>query len=257
MTQLADVALALDALLRTRDVPDYPNALNGIQVAHRGPVRRIAAAVDLSIHTIEATVEADANLLMVHHGLFWGGLQPLVGAFRERIRLLVENDVAVYASHLPLDAHPEHGNNILLARALGLTPTGGFAQNRGEPIGVSGSDDVDTAELVKRATSFAQQHDTVVRTSHVPPNHRTKRWGLCTGAGASADTLHEAVAAGLDTMIVGEGPHWTAVDAPDHGLVIIYAGHYATETLGIKSIAAWTAERFQLPWVFVDASTGF
>lgn len=257
MTELADIALALDALLRTSEVPDYPNALNGIQVAHRGPVRRIAAAVDLSVQTVEATVEGDANLLMVHHGLFWGGLQPLVGAFRERVRLLVEHDIAVYASHLPLDAHSEHGNNILLARALGLTPTGSFARHRGEPIGVSGSDDIGTAELIERAQTFAGQHETSLRTSRVPANHRTRRWGLCTGAGASADTLHEAVAAGLDTMIVGEGPHWTAVDAPDNGIVIVYAGHYATETLGIKSVAAWAAERFQLPWFFIDASTGF
>lgn len=257
MTALADIGQALDDLLRVRDVPDYPNALNGIQVSHRGDVRRIAAAVDLSKRTIEGTIASGANLLVVHHGLFWGGLQPLVGSFHERVRLLIENDVAVYASHLPLDVHPTYGNNVLLARALGLEPVTGFGVYHGIPVGVRGEVDIDTGALVERTRAFSRGHATELRTTPVSPGHRTRRWGLCTGAGASADTLREAVELRLDTLIVGEGPHWTAVDAADLGLVVLYAGHYATETLGVRSIAEWASALFTIPWTFIDAPTGF
>jgi len=257
MTALADIAQALDDFLRVRDVPDYPNALNGIQVTHRGNVHRIAAAVDLSRRTIEGTVASGANLLLVHHGLFWGGLQPLVGSFHERVRLLIENDVAVYASHLPLDVHPTHGNNVLLARALGLEPVTGFGVYRGISVGVRGEVDIDTGVLVERTRAFSRDHATELRTTLIPPGHRTRRWGLCTGAGADADTLREAVELGLDTLIVGEGPHWTAVEAADQDLVVLYAGHYATETLGVRSIAKWASALFTIPWTFIDAPTGF
>lgn len=257
MTSLRDIAQALDDVLRVRDVPDYPNALNGIQVTNRVDVRKIAAAVDLSTRTIEGTIASGANLLVVHHGLFWGGLQPLIGSFHERVRLLIENDIAVYAAHLPLDVHPTHGNNVLLARALGLEPVTGFGSYRGIPVGVQGEGDIDTVTLIERTRAFSRAHATELRTTPVPPARRTRRWGLCTGAGASADTLREATESGLDTLIVGEGPHWTAVDAADQGLVVLYAGHYATETLGVRSIAEWASGLFSIPWTFIDAPTGF
>jgi len=255
--RLPDVARALDELLQTRGVPDYANALNGVQVAHRGPVRGIAASVDLSLRTIDGAIATGANLLLVHHGLFWGGLQPIVGAFHDRVRALIENDIALYASHLPLDVHPVHGNNALLARELGLTPSGTFGRFRDLPIAVMGECDIGTLELAQRTGAFANRHATQLRTTPILEGRRTRRWGLCTGAGISAELFREALELGLDTIIGGEGPHWSAVDAPDHHLVIMYAGHYATETVGIQSIATWTSERFQLPWTFIDAPTGF
>ena len=257
MIPLADIARAFDDLLRVRDVPDYPNALNGIQVSSHADIRGIAAAVDLSVRTIRGAIDADANLLVVHHGLFWGGLQPLIGSFHERVRLLIENDVAVYASHLPLDLHPTHGNNVLLARTLGLEPTGGFASYRGTFVGVRGESDLETATLAERARAFSQAYNTELRTTPVPPGHRTRRWAMCTGSGASPETLHEAVETGVDTLIVGEGAHWTAVDAADHGLVVLYAGHYATETPGVRSLADWASNLFGIPWKFIDVPTGF
>jgi dinuclear metal center YbgI/SA1388 family protein len=257
VTQLREISAALDDLLSTHQVPDYPNALNGIQVAHRGPVKGIAAAVDLSMRTITGTIESGANLLIVHHGLFWAGLQPIVGAFENRIRALIENDVAVYSSHLPLDVHAEHGNSVLLASALRLAPSASFARFRNIAVGVMGECDMATTELVERARTVSARYATELRVSRLPAGHRTRRWGICTGAGASAETLREAMESGVDTLIVGEGPHWTAVDAVDHNLAIIYAGHYATETFGVQSIARWAADRFQLPWTFVDAPTGF
>ena len=250
------VAAHLDALLATATVPDYPPALNGLQLDARGPVRRVAAAVDLSRRTIEGTIAAGANLLVVHHGMFWGGAQRLVGAAYERLRLLVEHDVAVYASHLPLDLHPELGNNVLLARELGLAPDGGFGAFKGVQVGVQGASDVPTAELVRRADAFARTHGgLVVATAH-DPARRTRRWAIATGGSASSDSLREARDAGVDTFVVGEGPHHTAVEAPEHGLVVVYAGHYATETLGVQALAREIERAFGLPWSFVSAPTG-
>ncbi|MHB1073622.1 MAG: Nif3-like dinuclear metal center hexameric protein [Gemmatimonadaceae bacterium] len=253
---LPELAAWLDALLRTREVPDYPPAQNGIQLAHQGPVTRVAAAVDFSLRTAQEAASRGANLLLVHHGMFWGGARPIVGPAYERLRVLFEHDVAVYASHLPLDAHPELGNNVLLAEALGLRATGSFARFQTVDVGVRGPCDVPTAELVARARSFAQaQQGDVVATPHAP-ERRTHAWGICTGAGASTDSIREALALGIDTLIVGEGPHHTAVDAADNGLVVIYAGHYATETLGVRALAQRIEREFGIPWFFIEAPTG-
>jgi dinuclear metal center YbgI/SA1388 family protein len=256
MPSLDSIAAHLDALLRVREIPDYPPALNGVQLANTSDVVRVAAAVDLSRRTIEGAIAEGANLLLVHHGMFWGGLQPIRGPFYERVALLLRHDIAVYAAHLPLDAHQTLGNNVLLARELGLEPSAGFARYQTVDVGVQGSADVTTAELVERTRRFARTHGGEVRTSDVPPGRRTRRWAICTGAGASADTLRECVRDGIDTLVVGEGPHWTAVDAAELGLAIIYAGHYATETLGVRALAAHVAETFGVPWTFIDAPTG-
>ena len=252
----ATIAAHLDALLATATVPDYPPALNGLQLDSRAPVTRVAAAVDLSRRTIEGAIAAGADLLVVHHGMFWGGAQRLVGAAYERLRLLVEHDVAVYASHIPLDCHPELGNNVLLARELHLAPERGFGAFKGIDVGVQGSSDVATAALVRRVDAFARTHGgTAIATPH-DAERRTRRWAIATGGSASSDTLREARDAGIDTFIVGEGPHHTAVEAPEHGLVVVYAGHYATETLGVQAVARHLEREFGLPWSFVSAPTG-
>ena len=256
MATLQTIAARLDDLLKTRETPDYPPAVNGIQLENRGEIRGVAVAVDCSQRTIEGAVAADANLLVVHHGLLWGGVQPIRGAFYERLFRLLTHGVAVYSSHLPLDAHPEVGNNVLLARELGLAPSAGFARFQSLEIGVRGESDVPTRVLVERADAFAQRHGgRAIATPH-DRDRVTRRWGICTGAGASAETLREAIALQLDTLIVGEGPHWTAVDAPELGMVVIYAGHYATETLGVQALGRWIEGEFGIPWRFVEAPTG-
>ena len=255
-TSLAAIAEYLDALLRTAEIPDYPNALNGIQLSNRGEVTRVAASVDVSQRVISQAAERGANLLIVHHGMFWGGLRPWRGTQYQRLRILLDHDIAVYSSHLPLDAHPEVGNNVLLARELGLSPTAGFGEFRGLMIGVSGETSIPTARLVERAQEFAVAHGGSARATSIDDGRVTRRWAICTGAGASAETMSEASAAGVDTLIVGEGPHWTAVDAPEAGLVIIYAGHYATETLGVRALADRVTSRFGIPSSFVEAPTG-
>lgn len=253
---LSDVARHLDDLLRTSEIPDYPGALNGIQVEHRGPVTRCAVAVDASLRTIDAAVASGANLLIVHHGLFWSGAQPLRGRIYERLHRLITHDVAVYASHLPLDLHATHGNNVLLARALGLTPSAGFARFQTVHVGVMGESDLETATLIERVSAFTAREGGALVSVGAHAARRTRRWAICTGAGASSDTLREAVAAGVDTLIVGEGPHHTGVEAQELGLAVLYAGHYATETLGVRALGEELERSFGLPWSFCAAPTG-
>jgi dinuclear metal center YbgI/SA1388 family protein len=253
---LATIASHIDALLRVHETPDYPPALNGVQVEHRGPVTKIAAAVDTSARTIRAAIDAHANMLLVHHGLFWGGLQPLTGPHYARVRLLLDHDVALYSAHLPLDAHPTLGNSVLLAREIGLEPNAGFARHETIDCGVRGKSDVATADLISQLNRFAKSRGGSAIASTSAPDRRTKHWAICSGAGVNADTLREAVELGVDTLISGEGPHWSAVDAEEKGLVIVYTGHYATETLGVRALAEELSATFSVPWTFIDAPTG-
>ena len=253
---LLRIAEHLDTLLCTAEVPDYPGAFNGIQVEHRGPVTGCAVAVDASLRTIEGAAAAGANLLIVHHGLYWSGTQPLRGRFYERVRLLLEHDLAVYSSHLPLDLHPTLGNNPLFARALGLEPNAGFARYGTVAVGVMGETDLETTELVARAHALAEREGGGIVAIGAEPGRRTRRWALCTGAGASSEALRDAAAARVDTLIVGEGPHHTGIEAQELGIAVLYAGHYATETLGVRALGAEMERTFGLPWTFVAAPTG-
>jgi dinuclear metal center YbgI/SA1388 family protein len=253
---LGELARYADSLLEIGTTPDYPNAVNGVQIYNQSPIRKVAAAVDFSTRAIEGAIAGGANLLLVHHGMFWGGLEPITGSHYRRVRTLIEADIAVYSSHIPLDRHPTLGNNTLLAKQLGLQPSAPFAHFHDTFIGLCGESDIETAAIVTAAREFARAYGGDVRTSLVQAGRRTRKWAICTGAGASVDTLREAEAMGVDTLIVGEGPHWTAIHAEENDLAIIYAGHYATETLGVRALAEHLGEKYDVPWSFVSAPTG-
>ena len=256
MTRIWELTNYLDDLLRTHEIPDYPAALNGLQLENESHIAGIAAAVDLSTRAINGAVEAGANLLIVHHGMFWNGLEQLRGPSYRRLRLLLKHDIAVYSSHIPLDLHPTFGNNVLLAKELGLKPTGTFAKYDGISIGLSGESDVETAILGEQAEKFVSAHGGSIRVTPIQRDRRTKRWAICSGAGASTDTLREAVRMDIDTLIVGEGPHHTAVIAEEADIAIIYAGHYVTETLGVTALAQHLGEKYKIPARFIKAPTG-
>ncbi|MGK2961364.1 MAG: Nif3-like dinuclear metal center hexameric protein [Gemmatimonadaceae bacterium] len=256
MTTTAEVVRYLDEILETSVVPDYPNALNGLQLQNSGKITKVAACVDFSGRAVEAAIDTASDFLIVHHGMFWPGARPLTGPFYDNVRKLLENDVAVYSTHLPLDRHPEFGNNVLLSEELGIAPSGEFASYKGKSIGVRGESDVATEDLVARAHAFARVHGGNVVATPFDGERRTVRWAICTGGGASAETLQEAAATGIDTLIVGEGPHWTAVEALELGITIIYAGHYATETPGVSALAKHLAERYGIAWTIIHAPTG-
>jgi dinuclear metal center YbgI/SA1388 family protein len=256
MTTAHEVAAYLDALLGVPEFPDYPAAFNGLQLDHRGPVSRVATAVDFSQRTIDAAVESGANMLVLHHGMFWGGVERLTGSAYRRLACLLAHDIAVYSVHLPLDAHQEVGNCSLLARALGLDPTRRFTEYQGRSIGVAGETQLPTQEVFARAHTFARDLLGSARASAFPEERVTHRWAVVTGAGADSITLRRCVADGIDTLIVGEGPHHTTVDAPEAGCAVIYAGHYATETLGVRALAAEITSHFGLPSAFLFLPTG-
>lgn len=256
MTALKALVDYLDAELRTREVPDYDAALNGLQLENSGRVAGIAAAVDFSIETARRAVRERASALVVHHGMYWRGTEPLMGAALERLRVAIAGDLAVYASHIPLDLHPDLGNNALLAKELQLEVSGSFGRYRDVEIGVMGSADLPTATLFERVRAFSSRFATAAVCAGARAGQTTRRWAIVTGAGASTDSLAEARERGVDTLIVGEGPHHTAVEAMERGPTVIYGGHYATETLGVQAVAARAAEQFGVPWTFIDIPTG-
>ena len=239
-----------DKILRTAAIGDYDGAVNGLQVENSGSVMRIAATVDASLATVKLAIAAKADLLIVHHGLFWSKTHPWTGKRRELLRLLIENNLAVYSSHLPLDAHPKLGNNAQLAAALGLKNLKPFFSSHGQDIGLQTRQKISRAELAKKL-----EHATGVKPKTIPGGEEIcERIGIVTG-GAGGE-LKAAAAAGVDTFITGEGPHWTFALAEELGLNVFYGGHYATETFGVKALAAELSKKFKLPWEFLDHPTG-
>ena len=254
---LADVVAYADEFLRIREVADERNAVNGLQVENKGSVAGIVAAVDASQATIDGSAAgARARLLVVHHGLLWDGNVPVTGRRYRRIATLLENDVALYAAHIPLDLHPEVGNNVVLADRLGIEVEGWFGDYKGSPIGVWG---LAPARLTARETLLGEVNralGTFAPGARLIPGgpERVSRVGIITGGAGSM--IGEARTAGLDTYITGEGAHHTYFDAVEWGLNVIYAGHYATETLGVQALASHLGERFDLEWEFHDHPTG-
>jgi dinuclear metal center YbgI/SA1388 family protein len=249
-TSLAAVVKHCDALLRTGEIGDYDGAANGLQVENGGGVTRIAAAVDASLATVKPAIAAGADLLIVHHGLFWGPSHPWTGKKYELLRLLVENNLAVYSSHLPLDAHPRLGNNAQLCAALGLKNLRPFFVSHGQTIGFQTRAKISRAELAARLARATGAKPRIIPGG----GEICQRIGVVTG-GAGGD-LKLAVDEGVDTFITGEGPHWTYALAEELGLNVLYGGHYTTETFGVKALAAHLAGKFRVPWVFLDHPTG-
>jgi dinuclear metal center YbgI/SA1388 family protein len=254
---LADITAYLDGYLRTAEIPDDPNALNGLQVENTGQVARIVAAVDASQQTIDRAVEGlGPALVLVHHGLFWDGNRPMTGRRYRRVARLIRNDAALYASHLPLDLHPEVGNNAVLACQLGLTGVEPFGSYKGVTIGVTGDAPASLQSreaLTGTLTRLLGASSSAVQLIPGGPD-RIGRIGIITGAGGSM--IAQAVSAGCDTFITGEGAAHTYFDATEWGINLIYAGHYATETPGVRALAEHLAGRYGLPWEFHDHPTG-
>jgi dinuclear metal center YbgI/SA1388 family protein len=248
---LAELVAYLDEYLDIANIPDYPGAANGLQVENSGTVGKIVACADACQATIDAAAERGADLLLVHHGLFWGdGLRPLTDRNYRRVLQLVSHDIAVFSVHIPLDLHPEVGNNAELARGIGLRGLDRFGDYQGCAVGVWGELPVEREELAGRLEKLLGQKPFLI-----PAGPETvRRVGVVSGGGAAY--LPQARAAGLDTFITGEGPHHSYFDAQEWGLNVFYAGHYATETLGVKALARHLGERFGLDWEFVDHPTG-
>jgi dinuclear metal center YbgI/SA1388 family protein len=247
--KLTSLVEYLDGYLRITGHPDYPTALNGLQVEGRPEVARVCAAVDASEAAIDAALTARADLLIVHHGLFWDGLRPVTGRRRRKLGKLLQGELSVVSVHLPLDAHVEIGNCILLARALGIVPAGRFGAYQGTDIGWWGSLELARTELTRRTETVLGGP---VRVLEGGPA-RIQKVGVLTGSGAFVE---DAARLGVDTVVTGEGPHHVAIDAAELGVNVLYGGHYATETFGVRALAAHLGERFGLAHEFLDLPTG-
>jgi len=245
MSRLDPIVSTANRLLRVSEIKDYPNAVNGLQLQNSGTVTRLAAAVDACEPVVAEAVRAGGDLLVVHHGMFWDGLRPATGALYRKLKLAMDANLAIYSCHLPLDAHPVMGNNALLARAIGFSKLEPFLE-----IGFRCRTRIARKELLDRVTAAV---GSPVRLAPGGPGV-CRSVGIVTGG--SGGEIAAAAAAGVDTFIVGEGPHWSYTAAEELGVNLIYAGHYATETFGVKALAGYLAKKFRLPWQFIDHPTG-
>ena len=248
--RLDELTRYCDDYLHIREVGDAPEALNGLQVANSGEVTRLAAAVDVCEATVRMAAEQGADLLLVHHGLFWGGLRPLVGPHFDRIVGLIRQNIALYSAHLPLDCHPDVGNAAVLARQLGVVVRGEFGTWHDQTCGVWGELDLNRDQLTERLTRALGSTPKAMLFGPA----KIQRVGIATGAGGSI--IPQAAQAKLDTYVTGEGAHHTYFDAEELHLNVYYGGHYATETFGVKALAEHLGGKFGLPWVFLDHPTG-
>ena len=251
MTALNDITALLDTTLRIAEVKDASVAVNGLQVENNGCVTRVALAVDGSQKTIDDAIAAGADLLVLHHGIYWCGLRPMTGWFRKKIVSCLEHNLAIYSAHLPLDMHPELGNNAGIAKALGLKDCRPEVDYHGTLIGQSGEFCGTVGELRARYAEVCGSSVTgVVHDADAPAG----RVAVCSGG--AGDVIYQMKDKGYSTYLTGEENHWVVNAAADMGMNILFAGHYATETFGVKALGELLAERFGLPTVFIDNPTG-
>lgn len=250
MAELTEIVDFLERELKVSSIADYPGAMNGLQLTHDGPVVRIIAAVDASLPVIEAAAAGGSGLLIVHHGMFWQGVQPLTGPFYRKIRAAMDAGIAVYSSHLPLDVHPVWGNNIQLANAIGLTNPEPFFEQKGTCLGVRGSWSGTRDKLTEKL------RDVLGPSVHVCPAGPEKPVNIGIITGGAGSEVMKIAATGVDTFITGEGPHWSYPLAEELGINLFYGGHYATETFGVRALSEALSRQFGIPWSFIDHPTG-
>lgn len=239
-----ELAAWCDERTRRTTFVDAPGACNGLQMANSGQVTKIGAAVDAGVVPFQKAAAVGVDFLIVHHGMYWDMPRPLTGAAYERVATLLRADCALYSSHLPLDAHPEIGNNALLARQLGLKPVRGFCANPGGDIGLICANSLTCAQL---ETTLGQHYTRVTAINYGAK--QPAEIALCSGSGNSA--LRELIGTGVDTLITGELREEHFNLAQEEKLNLFLCGHYATEIHAVRALAAELAAKFNLPWEFI------
>ena len=247
---LTKITAFLDGLLAHKTIADYPGAHNGLQLENSGRVVRIVSAVDACEAVLAHAARVPGTLLLVHHGLLWSGAQPFTGTLRRKLKLALEADLAIYSSHLPLDLHARFGNNALLAKALGLRKCTPAFLAKGQPIGLMGQLSLTRSTLVQKLGKLLGS------PAHLAPGgpERVRCIGLCSGG--AGEQVVQAAALGCDTFITGEGAHHTYTLAEELGVNLFYAGHYATETFGVRALGEHLAGKYRIPFQFIDHPTG-
>ena len=250
MASLSDIVSYTDRFLRIRDVGDWDNALNGLQIENSGRVKRIGATVDVSTRVLTEAGRKNVDFLIVHHGLFWPGLQPVTRWLRRQLQLAFKTDMALYSAHLPLDIHPKVGNNAQLVAALGLKSAQPFLEEKGQLVGLKTRASMARNELARK---LRKALNGPVKFFDFGPK-QICTVGVVTGAAGSE--IYRVAEENIDTFITGEAPHWAAVAAEELGMNLLLGGHYATEVFGVKALAAYLSKRFRIPWEFIDCPTG-
>lgn len=238
----------LDTYLCINEIADYgPQGLQLEAVPH--DIRRVALAVDAAPPAISAAAAWNADMLLVHHGVLWRNVERIAGPLGARVRALLENNIHLYAAHLALDAHPEVGNNAVLGRLLDAEVTGQWCDVMGAKIGLLARTEQPLADLT--AQLAAALHTKPRLLAHGPEVVRN----LAILSGFGADRVAEAQAQGADTFLTGETSHANYYAAADYGLNVIFAGHYATETVGVQALGSHLHEKFGIEVRFFDFPT--
>ena len=249
--KLTTLVTTLDQLLNITEINDYPGAVNGLQIENRGKITRLVAAVDACEEVIREAARVKGTLLLVHHGIFWNGVTPVVGSAYRKLKAAFEGDLALYSSHLPLDFHLELGNNVLLAKSIGLTDVKPALTVKGQLVGVRGKIKTTTRDELAERISAA-----VGGPVHYSPGGSEKIRTVLVVTGGAGSEVASAAKLGVDAFITGEGPHWSYTSAEEEGINLFYCGHYATETFGVKALATYLSQKTGLPWSFLDHPTG-
>jgi dinuclear metal center YbgI/SA1388 family protein len=250
VASLKQIVAYADKYLRIAEIGDWDNALNGLQIENSGRVTKIGAAVDVSTRVLKEAARQDVDFLLVHHGLFWPGLQSISGPLHRQLRLAFDNDIALYSAHLPLDLHSVVGNNAQLAAALGLRSTTSFLEEKGQPIGLKARSSFSREELVRKLKKALGGPIKAFNFGPEKPNT------VAIVTGGAGSEIYRVTEHKIDMFITGEAPHWAAVAAEELAINLVLGGHYATETFGVKAFAAHLSKRFKLPWQFIDCPTG-
>ena len=251
ITPLSNIVTCLNNTLRCSEIRDASVAMNGLQVENNGQVSKIALAVDGSQKSIEDAIAAKADLLILHHGIYWAGLQSCTGWWKKKLLTCLNNNLAIYAAHLPLDIHPTLGNNAQMAQQLGLINTQPEVDYHGTLIGLSGEFKGSITELKQKYHHITQAPITgYTHDEHAPAG----RIALCSGA--AGDEIYQIANKGYQCYLTGEENHWVRNAAEDLGISILFAGHYATETFGVKALGEYLKQKYGLPTTFIDNPTG-
>ncbi|MDZ7291463.1 MAG: Nif3-like dinuclear metal center hexameric protein [candidate division KSB1 bacterium] len=247
---IKELTTYLDTYLQLTEFVD--TSQNGLQVQGREEIHCIGASVDTCQETIDAAAAAKVDLLLVHHGLFWEKPEKIVGTHYHRVKKLLEAEINLYCAHLPLDAHPEVGNNAVLARRLGFEPTEGFGEHHGREIGriAVSTVPISQGEFLRRLHEVLGNN---IRTDFFGAD-TIQRIIVVTGGGAFL--LPQVIAAGVDAYITGEPSHSRYHLSKENRLNVVYGGHYVTETFGVIALAQHLEAKFGLPYQFLDFPTG-
>ena len=245
MTKLTDVVAYCDHRTRRTAFKDWPGAFNGLQLSNRGRVSRIGAAVDAGVVPFQRAVAAGIDFLIVHHGMYWDMPRALTGPVYDRVATLIQGDCALYSSHIPLDAHPQIGNNVLLAQQLGLKPKRTYLPVEGVDIGWIAPSKLTRTALRKKLESLYGRVIAIEFGTASP-----REIAFCSGSGNTA--MSHLAAAGVDTLITGELREEFFNRAQEERLNVYLCGHYATEVHAVKALAAELAKKFRLPWEFIS-----